>query len=175
MIKERFAHEYCKDDISRIENYYKAIADTTETWHLHHRLELTLDGEFAHSRENLKRLGMYYHRPYFELIFLTPSEHLRLHHKGKPLTSEHRRKISVAKKGEKNPWYGKLSPRRGMHHSEEAKMKMSAAAKGRVMSDETRRKISESGKGKKRQPFTAEHRRKLSEAAKVRWARQPND
>lgn len=175
MIKERFAHEYCKDDISRIENYDKAIADTTQTWHLHHRLELTLDGEFAHSREDLKRLGMYYHRPYFELIFLTASEHLRLHHKGKPLTSEHRRKISVAKKGEKNPWYGKPSPRRGMHHSEEAKMKMSAAAKVRVMSDETRRKISESWKGKKRQPFTAEHRRNLSEAAKARFARQRND
>ena len=83
MICELTANAFCKDDISKIENYDKAIADTTQTWHCHHRLELTLEREFAHSKEELKRLGMYYHRPYFELIFLTNSEHNRLHHKGK--------------------------------------------------------------------------------------------
>lgn len=117
MINIRQANSYCKDDISKIENYDKAIADTTQTWHLHHRLELTLDGEFAHSRDELKRLGMYYNRPYFELIFMTNSEHVRLHYstmtvdtrrkmaesrKGKKFTEEHRRHISEAKKGEKH-------------------------------------------------------------------------
>ena len=142
MINEYYAKKFCKDDISKIENYEKAISDTTQTWDLHHRLELTLDGEFALSRDQLKMHDMYYNRPYYELIFLTPSEHRRLHWKGKkrkPFTEEHRRK-------------------------------MSESHKGRTFSEETRRKISEAKKGKKRKPFTEEHRRKISEAQKRRWA-----
>lgn len=34
------------------------------------------------------------------------------------------------------------------------------------------RKISESKKGKKIRPFTAEHRAKLAESARKRWARE---
>lgn len=48
MINERLAKAYCRDDIYKIENYDKAIADTTQTWICHHRLELTLDGEYMH-------------------------------------------------------------------------------------------------------------------------------
>lgn len=138
MINELYTHAYCKDDISKIENYDKAMADTAQTWALHHRLELTLDGEFAHTAEELKRLDMYYNRPYFELIFLTKSEHNRLHNKGKNhplygkhLSGEHRRKISDAVKGENNPFYGKSSPMKGRQHSEETRKKMSEAAKRR--------------------------------------------
>ena len=65
MINERSAHLFCKDDISKIENYELAKNDTSQTWDIHHRLELTLDGEFAHTSEELKRLCMYYNRPYF--------------------------------------------------------------------------------------------------------------
>lgn len=93
MICELTANAFCKDDISKIENYDKAIADTTQTWECHHRLELTLEGEFAHSKEELNLLGMYYHRPYFELIFLTHSEHTRLHHKGYNLSAQTKRKM----------------------------------------------------------------------------------
>ena len=122
----------CKDDPSLIENYDKAINDDTQMWVLHHRLELTLDGEYAHSREELIRLGMYYHRPYYELIFLTKSDHQKLHvhdkykktlskslqghevsnetrkkisdaHIGKKLSNEHKEKLSNAHKG-KTPW-----------------------------------------------------------------------
>lgn len=64
-----------------IENYDKALADEFKGWMLHHRLECTIDGEFAHSAEELKRLGMYYNRPYYELIYLTHSEHSKLHYK----------------------------------------------------------------------------------------------
>lgn len=99
MINEKKVHRFCKDDISKIENYEKAVADTTQTWDLHHRLELTLDGEYAHSREELNRLGMYYHRPYFELIFLTHAEHRRIHMKGRVVSGETRKKMSAAKKG----------------------------------------------------------------------------
>ena len=131
MINESNAHKYCRDDISKIENYDKAIADTVQMWVIHHRLELTLDGEFALSREQLKMHDMYYNRPYYELIFLTTTEHRRLHMEGNnnPLYGKHRsvdtkHKISEAKKGENNPFYGK-------HHTEETRIKMSEAKKGK--------------------------------------------
>ena len=119
MINEHYAKKFCKDDISKIENYEKAIADTTQTWHLHHRLELTLDGEFAMSRDQLRMHDMYYNRPYYELIFLTPAEHTRLH--GMNMSDETRRKISEAKKGKT--------------HSEETRRKISEAKKGKTLSE----------------------------------------
>ena len=133
MINEKYAKKYCRDEISKIENYEKAIADKTQTWVLHHRLELTLDGEFALSRDQLKMHDMYYNRPYYELIFLTRADHRRLH--GINMSDETRRKISEAKKGKK------LAP-----FSEERRRKMSESHKGKVLSDETRRKLSEAAK-----------------------------
>ena len=173
MIDERRVRKYCRDDISKIENYDKAIADTTQTWQCHHRLELTLDGEFALTTEQLKMHDMYYHRPYYELIFLTPSEHRRLHSGGKnhPLFGKHipyetRRKMSEAEKGKKNHFFGK-------HHSEETRRKISEMKKGKKrkpLTEETRRKISEAQKGKKHGPMSEEHRRKISEAVKRKFA-----
>ena len=173
MISERQSRKFCRDDISKIENYEKAINDKTQTWHLHHRLELTLDGEFALSPKQLKMHDMYYNRPYYELIFLTPSEHRRLHTEGKnhPLFGKHipyetRKKMSEAQKGEKNHFFGK-------HHSEETRRKISEVKKGKKrkpLTEETRRKISEAQKGKKRGPMSEEHRRKISEAVKRRFA-----
>lgn len=146
MVNKRKAKKYCKDDISKIENYDKAIADTTQTWICHHRLALTLDGEFAHSHDDLKRPGMYYYRPYFELIFMTKSEHDSLHNTGKTLSDETKKKLSDARKG-------KAGPNKGRTFSEESRKKMSEAAKGRTSpnkgktrSEETRKKISEAGK-----------------------------
>lgn len=136
MINERYAHKFCRDDISKIENYDKAIADASQTWHIHHRLELTLDGDFALTAEQLKMHDMYYNRPYYELIFLTQVEHVRLHMEGKnnplygkQLSDETRRKISEAKKGKQR--------------SEDTRRKISEAHKGKYHSEETRRKISE--------------------------------
>lgn len=135
MIDIRRAQKYCKDDPSKIENYEKAIADSTQTWDLHHRLELTLDGEYAHSREELKRMDMYYNRPYFELIFMTASEHARLHRKGKALSDETKYKMSDAKKG--------------MSLTNEHRLKISEAMKGRKrkpFTAEHRRKMSDAAK-----------------------------
>jgi hypothetical protein len=72
--RRRICKEYWK-----IENYELAKADNFEGWEIHHRLEISLDNEEVHSLKSLKRLGMYYDRPYFELIFLTTSEHTALH------------------------------------------------------------------------------------------------
>ena len=157
MINDKCAHAYCKDDITKIENYDKAINDTTQTWHLHHRLEFTLDGEFAHSKSDLQRMNMYYDRPYFELIFLTKSEHVRLHRTVQPCSADTRKKLSDASKGRTV--------------SDETKRKMSEARKGRTspnkgkhLSEEHRRKISEANKN-----ISDETRKKISEARKAYW------
>ena len=125
------AKKYCKDDISLIENYDKAIADKTQVWHCHHRRETIF------TPKDLMEIGEYYNRPACELIFLTKSEHNRLH-----------------KIGENNPHFGKPSAFKGKHHSSEALKKISEAKKGenhpmfgKQHSEESRKKMSESKKG----------------------------
>ena len=164
MISEDYAKSYCKDDISLIENYDKAIADKTQVWDCHHRRET------IYSRSGLIEIGEYYNRPACELIFLTPLEHHRLHHLGKHLSAEARKKISESNKGENNPMFG-------THHSVEARKKMSESNKGennpmfgKHHSAEARKKMSESKKGQNHPLFgkhhSAEARKKMSEALK---------
>ena len=104
--------KYCCEDISRIENYELAKKDDFKGWACHHRLEThTSEGErrlVDISKEELKALGMYYRRPSEELIYLTKSEHHRLHRKGRPgpnrgkhFSEDHKRKILESKKGKK--------------------------------------------------------------------------
>ena len=140
--------QYCKD-YQNIENYEKALADNFVGWECHHRLEThTPDGkrrEVDITAAELIALGMYYHRPAEELIFLTTREHY-IYRKGrkrsaetrrrmsKPMSDETRRKISESAKGKKM--------------SEEARRKMSESAKGKKMPEETRKKISKTLKGK---------------------------
>lgn len=68
-------------ELERIENYELALADNFEGWVVHHRLELTINGEYAHSEDELRLLGMYLNRPYYELIFMRKSEHRSMHAK----------------------------------------------------------------------------------------------
>ena len=142
MICERTIKLFCKDDISLIENYDKAIADKTQVWHCHHRRETIF------SRKDLIEIGEYYNRPAAELIFLTKSEHHRLHNLGKNVSAETRQKLSEANKG-------KPSCMKGKHLSEEHKWKISEALKGensqwfgKHHSAETRKKLSKANKGK---------------------------
>lgn len=167
MINERCAKKFCREDISMIENYEQALADSTQTWHCHHRDEIRIlpsGMKVIRSKQDLIENGRYYKCPANELIFLTPNEHQRLHHTGikrKPFTAEHRQKLSAAKQGENHPRYGKTV-------SEETRKKMSAAQKERTRephSAETKQKIAQTLKGK---TFTAEHRQKLREA----WERR---
>ena len=111
MINEEKIKSYCKDDISLIENYDKAISDTTQMWHCHHRRETIF------SKSDLIEIGEYYNRPACELIFLTSLEHNRLHNLGKHHSAETRKKMSEANKGKS--------------FSAETRKKMSDAHKGK--------------------------------------------
>ena len=75
--------------------------------------------------------------------------------KGRHLSAEIKKKISEAKKGNKNML--------GKHHSEEAKKKMSESQKGKHFSEEHKMKIGAAMKGKK---SSEETKKKLSEAHK---------
>ena len=181
MISEKSLKSYCCGDISKIENYDKAIADTTQIWQCHHRLEThNSDGERRPvdiTSSELIALGMYYNRPADELIFLMHKDHVKLHLEhnykwttlGYKHTEEAKVKISEAFKGRKHgplteETRAKLSAaHKGKLHSEESKQKMSAAHKGKPKSEEAKRKLSEAHKGKK---FSEEHKRKISEAKK---------
>ena len=125
------ANEFCKDDITKIENYEQALNDKERTWDIHHRLELTLDGEFAHTPKELERLGMYRNRPYFELIFLTRSEHKKLHNN----TKKHKEKASKSMKKVK--------------HTNEWNKNVSKALKGKSKTKEHIENISKALKGKR--------------------------
>ena len=129
MINEKKARIFCKEDISKIKNYDKAIADTTQVWHCHHMTETWWNC----SKQELIDNECYYNRNACELIFLTPAEHHKLHNKGKHLSDETRRKLSEANKGKKL--------------SEEHRRKLSEANKGKHHTEEWRRKSGESHKG----------------------------
>ena len=175
MINIRQANKYCKEDISKIENYDKAIADTTQVWHLHHRNEIrTLPSGITiiRTKEDLIDAGRYYGCNANELIFLTNTEHIRLHRKGKSWSEDARRKISESLKGKKRRHRSEETKKKisealkGNTRSEETRKKISEANKGHTVSDETRIKISESHKGKH---HTDESRRKIAESVKKRW------
>lgn len=74
MINEKLAREYCCEDISLIRGYERAVNDTTQVYDLHH-----LEGVF-YTKDEMKRLGKYYKQPAMALIFLTRSEHFKIHH-----------------------------------------------------------------------------------------------
>lgn len=119
------ANCYCRTP-ELIENYEIAIADKTQTWECHHKLEEWF------SVKILKSFGWYYDVDPSELIFLTCSEHASLHAK--------------AKTGRKNGFYGR-------HHSDETKKKLAESKLheksywfGKKHSDESKKKMSESKK-----------------------------
>ena len=134
MINEYYAKSFCCEDLSLIENYELAIADTTQTWECHHRGEVLPCGRF--SRDDLKKFGLYYKRPAAELIFLTKAEHTRLHFKGVP-----------------KPYL------KGVPKSEAHKKALSDSLKGHSVSEEHKKAISDALKGV---PLSEEHRAKLS-------------
>lgn len=149
--------QYCKEP-EKIENYEKAKKDDFVGWECHHRLEThTPEGErriVDITQKELKALRMYYNRPPEELIFLMIKEHHE-YRKGKKLSEETKNKIGEAKKGEKNPNYGKPAWNKEKPLSAEHKNRLSEAhkdqipwSKGKKFSEEHKKKLSEAHKGK---------------------------
>lgn len=140
-----------------IENYEKAVNDKTQVWECHHRLEIQDDKILSY--KELMDSGLYWHRNPEELIFLTKSEHSKLHKSKENLKRETREKYSQRSKG-KPTWI------KGKKHTEGSKQKMREAWEKRKLtpvSEETRQKLSESHKGK---TLSKESRQKLSAAKK---------
>lgn len=66
---------------------------------------------------------------------------------GVPKSEEHKRKISEAVSGEKHPFFGKPSPRRGVTLTEETREKISEGLRGKKRSLESRQKQSKTVAG----------------------------
>lgn len=96
MINETQAERYCCEDLSLIENYAQAAADS-KMWDLHHRAET----DEKLTCKELKAQGRYWKRPASELIFLTRSAHRKLHFDAG--TMENARKTG-AENGRKSAW-----------------------------------------------------------------------
>lgn len=144
MISNR-TYWYCCEDVSNIENYDKAIADTQHVWICHHKLEIRDD--YNNSMNDLKLMNLYYNRPANELILLTRSEHNKVHHTGSCQSSNTKKKIAESHLGKKHTdaTKKKLSAvRKGKKLTCEQKQKISEGLRGRHVSEETKLKISKS-------------------------------
>lgn len=106
---EPYCNCYCRHP-ELVENYDKAIADTMQTWEVHHRRE-----EFYSQKELIER-GEYFDVSPEDLIFLTVAEHKKIDSfckresevmKGKKHSEEHKRKISETMKGKPRSNKGK--------------------------------------------------------------------
>lgn len=106
-----------------IENYEQAVADKTQIWVCHHRDEIRVlpSGMIAiRSKKELIENDRYFNCPPNELIFMTMSDHAKLHSKyiyHPPMSESEKERRSTAYKGRKL--------------SEEAKKKISIAGKGK--------------------------------------------
>lgn len=126
MICLQTVKKFCNGNISDIENYDLAIKDTEKCWHCHHRMEIQPDGV------RLKRKWMIEHGIYFNvdpvmLIFLTESEHRRIHMAGREITE--RAREAARENGRKGPH----DHFRGHHHSKESIEKFSSKIRGRKL------------------------------------------
>lgn len=86
-------------------------------------------------------------------------------HRGKTHPEEVKQKMSDAKIGDKNPFYG-------MSHTPDSKQKMSESHKGKILPEEVKQKISEAQTGDKNHMYgkthTPEAKQKMSETRKGR-------
>ena len=101
-------------------------------WQLHTHLGYKKGFDIHHIDENIMNNSLE------NLVYLTKSEHSKLHNKGenhpmygKHLSEETKKKLSESQKGENSPMYGK-------HLSEETKKKLSESHKGKTSSNKDR-------------------------------------
>ena len=79
---------YCRHP-ELIENYEKAIADTTQTWECHHRFEALF------TKEELIKYNWYYDVEPNCLIFLTKAEHDTIHDRRKNRKDQSKKVLCV--------------------------------------------------------------------------------
>lgn len=77
---------FCNKPIRFIENYDEALRDKKNIYIIHHKLECCSD--IYHTPKELKEMGLYYERPPEELIFMTISDHIKLHNECRKLWKE---------------------------------------------------------------------------------------
>ena len=106
--------------------YFKRHA--VHQWQVHTHLGYKKDYDIHHIDENKMNNSLE------NLVYLTRSEHMKIHSNGKIFSEETKKKIGEAHKRE--------------NLSEETRRKMSESAKGKHFSDEHKRKLSEAAKGK---------------------------
>ena len=129
----------CNESLDHLENYKQALAENFKGWCIHHRREIQPDGTRVSMQELIDK-GLYYDRPANELIFMRFREHSSLHSAGnKFLLGYHHSEDSRLKIAEAH---------RGKHHSAETLRKISESSKGKHHTEETRWKIAEANKGK---------------------------
>ncbi len=121
MINIESAKSYCYEDLCLIENYQEAIADKKHTWVCHHRLGAMMNC----GKDELVAKECYYDRPAHELMFVTRSEHNRIHNENRPSwSSSHRRAMPEEMKQ-------RISKRLlGRHFSQETHEKKKKAMSG---------------------------------------------
>ena len=86
-------------------------------WQVHTHLGYKKDYDIHHIDENKMNNSL------SNLVYLTRSEHIKMHNKGKKLSEETKKKMSEVHKGNKNML--------GKQHSEETKKKISESHKGK--------------------------------------------
>lgn len=129
MIAEYMVRNYCSEDISLIDNYEQAINDKTQTWHCHHRDEITL----SKSIEELIKMGLYWKVPASKLIFLTETEHKKLHQANlrEETVNKIKSTLSSKRQGSDNPMWNK-------QQTEKTRKQISETMKNVPKSEETK-------------------------------------
>lgn len=92
---------YCREPMEKIKGYREAV-ESEGRYDCHHINELTF------TRDELKKMNMYYNRPASELILLKASDHIRLHQRHDMPSARYGTKASMyGRRGESHPRYGK--------------------------------------------------------------------
>lgn len=84
-------------NLHAVENYKLAAADKFKGWILHHRFELHSDYSLRYSKEALIRIGLYYHRPPEELIFMPVKEHVTIHGRARRIWNTEHKGVAYGK------------------------------------------------------------------------------